>query len=427
MLVGSLSTASGLRVIATGPALVSRGGQNWAEVAHRLRVATILTGSLTGRGSQVTLNLNLIDERGQQLWSGTYQLASEGALEASSRVCRDVMRGMRLREADAANRPPPVASPKAQRAYLIGRFLWNKRDAESLRKSVNQFQEAIAADPAYAPAHAALADAYAVMAFNDQAAPQDVVPKARESAERALTLEPRLAEAHAVLAWIDFFYDWTWDDAETEFRRAMELNPNYATAHQWYGLSLVARGRFDEAACEFRAAVEIDPLSLIARTDIAVAQYYARRYSPALHEARAAVDLDPSFFWGHSVIGAIETEQDKFPEAITELSRAYQLGDNDPDCAMRLAVAYVRAGKRDRYEPLLAQLIAASRETHRLSCQVACVYAALGDRRRAMEWLQRAYGNREAGLAFLDVDPLMDSLRADPGFAALRRSLHAAR
>jgi len=424
----SLSVTPGLRVIAQGSASRLRD-ENPAQRAQKLHVASILTGSVTPLGNSALINLSLMEAHGQQLWAGTYELPVDSALNAARyQISRDVLRALGLRASNgAAGGAASGMNPKGQRAYLIGRFYWNKRDAESLRRSVDLFQQAIAADPTYAPAHAALADVYAVMAMNDQAPPGDAVPKARQSAQRALALDEKLAEAHAVMAWIQFFYDRAGDAAEADFRRALELNPNYATAHQWYGLTLIAQGRFDDAIREFRTASQLDPLSLIAQTDIGVAEYYARRYPLALRDAQAASAFDPSFFWGHALIGAIETEQSKLPEAIAELERAKQLGGNDIDCIMRLAVAYVRAGQPERAMPLLQQLIRESQRTQRAHYQLACLYAALGDKQRALEWLRLAYRNSESGLAFFSVDPLMDDVRADPQSAALLRSLNLAR
>jgi TolB-like protein/Tfp pilus assembly protein PilF len=425
-IIESLSVAPSLRVISMGSTFRLRD-ENRVDIARRLHVTSVLTGSVTARGNLALINLSLLDYHGQQLWSGTYEVPSDRGFDLRHQLSRDVLRALRQRTDNGSwSESASGADPKAQKAYLVGRFLWNKRDADSLRKSVAFFQEAIADDPTYAPAHAALADAYAVMAMNDQTNPRDSVLMARQSAERALALDDRLAEAHAVIAWIRFFYDWDWEGAEKEFRRALELNPNYATAHQWYGLSLIARSRFDDAIRELRVAADLDPLSLIIETDIGVAEYYARRYPLALRDAKAASELDPNFFWSHALTGAIETEQNQLPDAVAELERAYQLGGNDPDCIMRLAVAYLRMGQRNRAMPLLAQLTRESEKNHRASYQLACLYAALGDHRRALQWMQRAYANREAGPVFFNVDPLMDKVRSDPQFAQLRHYLNPA-
>jgi Tfp pilus assembly protein PilF/TolB-like protein len=426
MIGDSLSSTSNLEVIAHDSAARFKGDSP-ADLAARLHVDSVLSGSAATNGKYVMVNLSLADASGRRLWSGTYQLANDEILNARYQITRDVIRALGLKERERAIGAAPAGiSPRAERSYLIGRYYWNKRDAESLRRSVGLFDDAIAADPTFAPAHAALADAYAVMAMNDQTDPLDGILKARQSAQQALSLDENLAEAHAVLAWIHFFYDWKWENAESEFRRALELNPNYATAHQWYGLTLIARGRFDDAIRQFRTASELDPLSSIAQTDVGVAEYYARRYPFALRDAEAASAADPSFFWNHALIGAIETEQGKMTDAIAALERAHRLGGDDLDCRMRLAVAYFRAGQNLRARSLLKQLLPEVEHSHRGRYQLACVYAAFGDKRQAIDWLRRSMANHESGVAFFFVDPLMDDLRADPQSASLRSTLNPA-
>ncbi len=427
MMIEALSNLKGLRVIAAASALrAGRGPESAAEKARRLHVAAALEGTLSQRGNSLRINVSLIGADGQYLWSGTYDRPAAEVTGSHRDIVRDVVRALRLNPAveGAAGR---IAEPKAEQAYLIGRFLWNKRDPESVRKSVAYFEEAIGADPGYAQPHAALAASYAVMAFNDQGPPEEMAERARKAALKAIEIDPQMAEAHGVLAWVRFFHDRDWAAAESGFQRTLAVNANSASALQWYGLTRIALSRFADAAKAFEAARRLDPLSMIIRTDAGVALYYARHYGSAASRAREVIGIDPAFFWAHALLGAVETERGNPDAAIAELERAVSLAIDDTDCIMRLAVACARSGKRARALDLRARLLEVVKTHPRGSYQLACVEAAIGERGAAFEWLQQALRDHEAAIVFLNVDPLMDSLRGDPRFREVSRALNLPR
>lgn len=424
-LIESLGNLPGLRVIAASSALhAAAANEAPVETARRLNAAAVLEGTLSERAGALRIAVSLTRANGEYVWSGAYQLSPD-AMSASQRdIVRDVVRALRLNSTAAARLETRIADPKAEQNYLIGRFLWNKRDPESVRKSVAYFEQAIAADPGYAQPHAALAATFAVMAFNDQASPGDMAPRARLAAQRAIDIDPANAEAHAVLAWVRFFYDRDWAAAEHEFRRTLDLNPNNASALQWYGLTRIALGRTRDAAAAFESATRLDPLSMIVRTDSGVAAYYARDYAAALARANDVLAIDPGFYWAHALAGAAETERRNWSAAIPSLERAVSLAIDDPDCIMRLGVACARSGRRNRALDLASRLEELVRTRPRAAYQKAILQAALGETQSAQESLETAYNTHEAAIVFLNIDPLLDPLRQTPAFQSLQSRLN---
>jgi tetratricopeptide (TPR) repeat protein len=315
-------------------------------------------------------------------------------------------------------------NPEAHQLYMKGRFLWNRRTPETLRQATEYFQRAIDKDPGYALAWSGLADSYAVYAVYDLLPPKEAVPKTKEAASRALALEDTLAEAHTALAFVKALYDWDWPGAEREFKRAFELNPNYATAHHWYSLYLEATGRLDDAIAETKRAQEADPLSLISNVAAGQAFYFARRYEQAIEQLRKALEMDSTFYLAHWLLAMVYEQVGRYEEAIAEGQKALGVSESAPSALSVLGHAYAASGKRAEAQKVLAELKNPLKQRYVAPLYIAVIYAGLGDKAPALEWLERAYEDHSDRLAWIKVDPRLDGLRGEPRFQDLLRRMH---
>jgi tetratricopeptide (TPR) repeat protein len=313
----------------------------------------------------------------------------------------------------------PTENTEAYQLYLRGRFFWNKRTGQNLNKAADYFSQAIAADPNYALAYVGLADAYVLMPFYGAGAPQDCYPKAKAAAEKALELDNSLAEAHTSMAQV-FCYHLELHPAVREFERAIELNPNYPTAHQWYGSSaLTALGQFDKAIAEVKRAIELDPLSLVINTDLGNTLYRARRYGDAIAQMRKTLEMDPGFYYAHWNLGSALAAKGALGPAIEEYQKARSLND-DPSMLGLLGRALAVSGNRTDAMKILEQLNTISKERYVSAYSFALVHLGLGDKDEALRYLEKAYEDRAGELLrYIRVDPLLDPLRGDPRFEAL--------
>ncbi|HZI62878.1 MAG TPA: protein kinase, partial [Pyrinomonadaceae bacterium] len=311
---------------------------------------------------------------------------------------------------------------EAYHSYLKGRYCWNKRTDEDVKKSIEYFNRAIEADPNYAIAYVGLADAYLVLGGFGIAtlAPKEAYPKAREAAERALELDETLAEAHASLGYCLANYDWNWSRAEREFRRALELKPGDPVAHHWYGfLYLASMGRLDQAIDELRQALELDPLSLSIGSNIGLLLYLARRYDDALDQFQRNLEMDRTFVYTHFQLALTYEQCGRYDEAISALQKAIALSGTSTLPRALLARVYALAGRKKEASALLDELSESSTQTYVSPYRVAAVHAALGNKDRAFKWLEHAYEGRDGWLIWLAVDPVVDSLRSDKRFTDL--------
>jgi tetratricopeptide (TPR) repeat protein len=311
-------------------------------------------------------------------------------------------------------------SLEAYQAYLKGRYFWNKRNAEGFKKAVQYFNQAVDIDPTYARAYAGLADSYTFLGGYSINSEKEMIPKARAAAKKAIEIDETLAEAHASLALIDQNYDWNWTEAEWEYKRAIELNPNYATAHHWYGEFLSFMGRFDEGIPEIKRAQELDPLSLIISTDLGKAYYMARQYDRAIEQYRKTLEMDANFDHARGFLGLAYAQKGKHEEAIAELRKIKDL-ENDPMYLSWLGMVYGTAGRGDEARDVLKRLNALSKRTYVSPYSLMAVYTGLGEKDQAFKWLERVFDERAAGPINLKVQPDFDSLRSDPRFADLLR------
>jgi tetratricopeptide (TPR) repeat protein len=314
----------------------------------------------------------------------------------------------------------PTSDTAAYELYLKGRLLWSKRGGENLRQAIAFYEQAIARDPNYALAYAAMAEAYVLLPFYAGTAQGEVFPKAKAAALKALQLDDKLAGAHTALAWA-LCYDFDMVGSISEFQRAIALNPNYATAHQWYGRHpLTAIGRFDEAIAEGKRAVELDPLSPVINTDLGYTLINARRDDEAIAQLRKTLEIDPTFYYAHYTLGMALQLKGDLPAAIAEYTKAQQLTDNNLLARVLLAAAKAQSGDKEAAVQMLAELEELSRNRNVRAFWRALLYLSLGNRVEAVRWLEQGVsGHEDVDITFIKVDPQLDPLRGDPRFEAL--------
>jgi serine/threonine-protein kinase len=395
------------------------------QIARELNVDAVVEGSVLRAGDRVRITAQLIHgQTDRHLWAESYERDLRDVLALQGEVARAIAAEVRLKMAPSASGPLRPVNREAYESYLKGRYSWNQRTAGSLRTAIGHFEQALAADPRFALGHAGLASSYVLLGGLGVSAlpPGEAAAKAKSAARRALELDEGLAEAQAALAYTLALYDWDWSGAEAGFRRAIELNPSYATAHFWYAATLGALGRTEESLQESRRAQELDPLSPIITAGRSWTYHLARRDDEAIAEARKALELAPDFAIGRYRLGIALGYKNAYADAIRELKEGVAASGGSPDFIAELARIHAEAGQRQEAERLLQELLVPGEGRYVAPYTIATVHAALGQRERALEWLERAYAERPAPhLSFLKVERDVESLRTDPRFADLLR------
>jgi TolB-like protein/Flp pilus assembly protein TadD len=424
-----LAKIGDLKVIArTSTQLYQSKPANLSEIAKQLGVANILEGSVQRSADQVRVNVQLIKAAtGAHLWADTFdrKLTDIFAVESDiAKTIADTLQAKLTRSEEHAIAARPTENSEAHQLYLKGRFFWNKRTGNDLKKSIDYFNQAIEADPNYALAYAGVADAYVLLPTYTAGTPRESYPKAEAAAKKALELDDKLAEAHTSLALAIWLYDFDFSQATREFQRAIELNPNYAAAHQQYGNNtLSALGRFDDAIVEGKQAVELDPLSLIINTDLGTNYLYARRYDEAIAQLRKTLEMTPGFYYAYLYLGQALEMKGARDTAIAEYQRARALND-DPAVLGLLAHVYGLSGNKTEALKILDQLKELSNQRYVSAYSFALVYLGLGDKEEALRWLEKSYQDRAGSdIGYIRVDPLLDPLRGDPRFEALAEKI----
>lgn len=398
------------------------GARDPVAAGRSLQVQFVISGTIRRSGDRIRVTVQLIDvERGAPRWAGTLDERFTEILSVEDSISRKVAEGLTLqlgRDDLARLAQRGTLDHEAHVLYFKGRYFWNKRQTPNLKIAISHFQAAIDRDPSYAEAFAGLADAYALLgtAGSDALPPHEIMPRARAAAQAALKLDPRLAEAHASLGYVASNYDWDWTTAEQEFKRAIDLNPNYATARHWYCWYLIMMGRLDEAEAQITRAQELDPLSPMINTTVGVPLFYARQYDRALARFKRAAEVGPDFWLTHVWLGWTYSETGRYADAIAEFQKEQDLS------ALRyggLGYAYARAGDHRAAREVLADALRAAEREYLSSHAIAIIYAALGQKDEAFRWLDRALSERDEELTIIKVDPRLDSLRTDARFAPL--------
>jgi len=427
--LGSLEPGR-LGVIARTSAMQYKGShKDVRQISQELGVDYVLEGSVRRDGEQVRITAQLIQVKDQtHLWAREYDRPSKDILGLESEVAGEVAREIRLRltpvESERLAKAHAV-DPDAYEFYLKGRYFWNKRNEAAYLKAIDYFNQAIARDPQYARAYSGLADAYALLGSwpNAEMPRRVAMPRAKEAALTALKLDDSLAEAHASLAFVEMHYEWNWKESEREFRRAIELNPNYATGHQWFAYWLMAQGRRDESIAENELARKADPLSIIIRTDAADLLCGAGRFDEAIQKAQEATDLDANFRLAHYFLGLAYAGKQMYPEALAEYQKGVAMDSKDEWSLSGQGWVYALMHDRTKAEKIIRRLKQDARERPDLALGIANVYAALEEKDEAFAWLEKAYRNREGGLILLNSYPHYAQIRSDPRFAELVRKI----
>jgi serine/threonine-protein kinase len=391
------------------------------DVRRELGVGAVVTGRVQQRGDRLVISVALTDVRdGTEIWGDEYDEKLDAVLTLQDKIAKDVARHLRLQltgdeERRLAKRD--TDNPEAYQLYLKGRYFWNKRAREGLEKAIEYFGKAIDADPTYALAYAGLADAYAVFPDNTDTRPSDSFPKAKAAATKALEIDKQLAEAHATLALLATVGEWNWSDGESRFQRAIELDPNCATARKWYGQYLTAMGRFDEARVQYQRALELDPLSLIINVTVGYGEFYARRYDAAIAQYRKTLEMDADFWVAHIFLGQAFIEKQMYDEALAEFEAVRQFAPGHLHPLSLTGRAYGLMGRRAEAQKVIDEFLALERYVP--PCRVAVVYASLGDNSQALDWLERAYEGRCSLLRDVKVEPAYKDLHAEPRYISL--------
>jgi tetratricopeptide (TPR) repeat protein len=396
------------------------------QIGGELGVDFVVESSLRTVGERVRISARLVRVADQtDVWSSNYDRAFQDLVLLQDEVAQAIALHVQVELAAASlSRLSATRSlnPDAHLAYLEGRYYWNKRSPEALERAIVHLQQAIQLDSNYALAYAGLADAYASQCLIADVAPAEVFPKAKAAALRALELDGDLAEGHTSLAYVKFWYDWDWVGAEAEFQRALELNPGYATAHQWYAEYLRLMGRQEEAIAENRKALELDPLSLIINMESGLPFYLERRFDEAIRYFRKTLEMDPSFGLAHCVLGWAYEGKSQYSQAIAELETALRLDDSAPVLS-GLAHAYASAGRQRDANRVLHQLQERAKIRYVSPFFLAMVYVGLKENARALDSLDAAYAHHDWVLLWVNVGHTLDPLRSQPRFVDLLQRL----
>jgi TolB-like protein/Tfp pilus assembly protein PilF/predicted Ser/Thr protein kinase len=428
--INNLAQLPSLRVMARSTVFRYKGKDaDPQKVGQDLHVGAVLTGRLQERGEALVIQAELVDvSKGTQLWGGQYNRRAADMLEVQEDISREISEKLRLRlsgEEKTRLAKRPTTNSEAYQLYLQGRYWWNKRNPEALQKGLQFFQQAVKKDPGYALAYAGVADSYTVLPSwgYDAMRPREAMPKAKAAALKALELDQALSEAHVSLGTVLEGYDWDFPGAEREYKRALDLNPGYPTAHHFYAVFLMARGRLEEAIAEERRALELDPLSLIIRHNVARALRYAHRYDEAIAEDRKVIEMDADFYLAYVVLGSCLLATGNKETALVDFRKGVEVSHGSLWPLASLANAEGRTGNRAEAIKILGRLNELSKQRYVPAHYFAIVHAGLDQKDQAFAELEKAFQEHSDFLLFLKVEDSMASLGSDPRFADLLRRI----
>jgi serine/threonine protein kinase/Tfp pilus assembly protein PilF len=397
------------------------------KAGKELGVKAVLVGRVTQRGDNLQISTELVDvSNNNHIWGEQYNKRLSDILAVQEEISKEISQQLRIKlvgEDENKLTQRATKNTEAYQLYLKGRFHWNKRRVDDLHKAVEYFNQAIEKDQNYALAYAGLASVYAVLPDYSGLPAKDFIPKIETAAKKALELDATLAEPHAVLGGIAT-YRADWESTEKEYERAIELDPNNPTAHQWYSMALIQQGKLDQSLAEIKRAEELDPLSLVIAVTVSEVYYYMRRYDLAIEHLNKTLELDPIFPLAHQDLATVYAQQNRFDEAITEIQKFGQIvGANTAYGIGDLGYIYARAARKVEAIKILNQLLGFSKKGYAVSVQIASVYAGLGDGDMAFEWLEKGFNEQNSGLGYLKIDPKWDDLRSDPRYAAMLKKM----
>jgi TolB-like protein/Tfp pilus assembly protein PilF len=428
-LITTLAKIGELRVISRTSVMLYRGVRKpLPEIARELGVDAVVEGTVLRAGERVRITAQLIDSpKESHLWAESYERDLRDVLALQAEVAQAIAREIQVKltpqeQAHFAQVNP--VDPEAYEAYLKGRYHWNRRSREGFAKAVQYFQDAVAKDPTYASGYTGLADCLSILGFWSLVPPKEGCGKAKDLAQKALQIENGLAEAHASLAFASMFYDYDFITAEREFERSVALNPQYATAHHFFGWCLALMGRHEEAYTELKRAIRVDPCSSALHWGFGFVYRRARRYDEAIEQYQKAIELDPSSAQAHAGLGMAYLNKSLHEPAIATLRKAIELSQGAPPFVVFLAEAYAAAGNRENAQKMLEELQELSKQRYVTPYGLGRVYAALDKKEEALHWLETAYRTRDPWMVFLKTDAEFDHVFSDLGFQHLLRRMN---
>jgi TolB-like protein/Tfp pilus assembly protein PilF len=423
-LIANLAKIGALRVISRTSAMQYKGVKKpLPEIARELNVEAVVEGSVMRVGDRVRITAQLIEAATDELiWGESYDRELCDILTLQSDVARAIAGEIRIKltpqEQVRLTRVQQI-DPEAHEFYLKGRYHWNKRTNQALLKAIECFQHATEKDATYALAFAGLADCYNVLGFYSLLPPKEAFPKAKAAAEKAMQIDDTIAEAHASLAFAKFYHDWEWSAAESEFKKALELNPGYATAHHWYAEFLAAMQLPGSCIDEFKRAHELDPLSLIIGAGMGWAFFFARQYDNAIEHCQKTLEMDAAFIPARLFLGQSYVQIAKYDEAIAEFEKALELSGRATEILAELGHALAAAGRTADAHQVLLELMRLLESKHVSAYGIAIVHIGLGDKEQAFDWLERAFAERSHFMPLTTIDPRLDCLRTDRRYEQL--------
>ncbi|PYS79703.1 MAG: hypothetical protein DMF66_01875 [Acidobacteria bacterium] len=422
-----ITKLSGIRQIKVRPTSsiikFADAGQDPSAAGRALDVDSVLDGRVQKSGDRIRVTVQLLRAAdGSSLWGDTFDEKYTDIFAVEDRISEQVVRAL-LPTLNVEQKQQLTKhyteDTEAYQSYIRGRYFWNKRTSEDIKKAVGYFEDAIIEDPNYALAYSGLADSYATLGILDDLPPREIMPKARSAALKALELDDTLAEAHTSLGYVKHRFEWDWPGAEREFRRAIELNPDYSRAHQWYGWYQLSLGKFDEAEAEFGRAQQLDPLSLYTNLTAGAPYVFSRQYERAAEHFRKVLEMDSNFWLAHRWLAETYEGEGRYDEAIAEYQTVLRLRGGDATQTFALGYAYALAGRQAEARQVLAEMERASKKRYVPPYYFVVIHLGLGEKDQALAWLEKVLQERDNTIAFVKVDRRLDALRSDPRFAEL--------
>jgi eukaryotic-like serine/threonine-protein kinase len=419
-LIKSLSQMPNMKVISSSSVFRYKGQDiDPQAIGSTLKVEAVITGKIIQRGENLTISVELVDTSDRsRIWGRTFSRKATDIFLLENDIARQVTDNLQLKlsgEDKARLNKQHTDNPEAYRYYLQGRYYWNKVRGGALRKAIENYQKAIDIDPDYALAYAGIAESW-VLGGGVSLPPSEYILKAKDAAEQALRLDDTLVEARTTLAKVKSEYEWKWDEAEAEFKRAIEINPNYATAYVWYADHLTAMRRLEEATTMLRRAYELDPLSLNVNANLGLPLFYGGQYKEAIAAFQRALDMDPSFIPARDYLGNAYAANGMYKEAISEFEKVLSVAKGYYPALAMLGYCHARAGRKAEAERVLEKLVELSKTGHISTLNMVIIYTGIGDVEKAIEWLLKMYEARAGYLIYLKVHPVFASLRSHPRF-----------